>query len=183
VNDHPPSPQTRRRNTSDAGSTPASLTVLVIDDRDERTALPVDEPRWIALASAVLADLGPAGAAELAISFVDEPAIAELNERFMGHEGPTDVLSFPIDDTPPPVEVAELPRLLGDIVICPGVAARNAPQHAGTFEDEIALLVVHGILHLLGMDHEVDDDRVVMQQRERELLTAHHGSPARDPWS
>ena len=76
----------------------------------------------------------------------------------------------------------DLPLLLGDVVICPEVAARNAPEHAGSFDDEIALLVVHGILHLLGLDHMDDDERLAMQDRERELLLQFHGSPARDPW-
>ena len=66
----------------------------------------------------------------------------------------------------------DLPLLLGDVVICPAVAARNAPEHAGSFDDEIALLVVHGILHLLGLDHADDDERDAMQDRERELLAA-----------
>lgn len=184
MNDHPPSPQTRRREVTDVGSTPTSLTILITDDQsnsDEHFV--VDEQRWIALARAVLAEQGVETAAELAVAFVDEAAMAELNQRFMGQHGPTDVLSFPIDDRPAQVAVPDLPQLLGDIVICPSAAARNAPDHAGRYEDEVALLLVHGILHLLGMDHANDDDRGVMQQRERELLVAHHGVPARDPWS
>ena len=66
--------------------------------------------------------------------------------------------------------------LLGDVVICPAVAARNAPAHAGTFADEIALLVVHGILHVLGMDHATPDETEVMQARERDLLGRFHRS-------
>ena len=104
--------------------------------------------------------------------FVDEEAMAELNKRFLGKDGPTDVLAFPIDDDdvveggrspdsrgpgPSADPRSTICPLLGDVVICPAVAARNAPDHAGTYDDEMALLVVHGILHLLGMDH-VDDD-------------------------
>ena len=66
--------------------------------------------------------------------------------------------------------------LLGDVVICPAVAARNAPEHAGTYDDELALLVVHGVLHLLGMDHDDDDEAEAMEQRERELLAKFHGA-------
>ena len=66
--------------------------------------------------------------------------------------------------------------LLGDVVICPSVAARNAPEHAGTYEDELALLIVHGILHLLGMDHIEDVDAEKMEARERELLAEFHKS-------
>jgi probable rRNA maturation factor len=64
--------------------------------------------------------------------------------------------------------------LLGDVVICPAVAARNAVDHGVTFDDEIALLVVHGILHLLGMDHEIDAEAERMEQRERQLLARHY---------
>jgi hypothetical protein len=70
--------------------------------------------------------------------------------------------------------------LLGDVVICPAVAARNAPEHAGTYDDELALLLVHGILHLLGMDHEDDDEAEVMEARERVLLARFHQGLAGD---
>ena len=91
------------------------------------------------------------------------------------------MLSFPIDDDPddrlagapgggaPPV-------LLGDVVVCPAVAFRNAPDHAGTYDDELALLVVHGVLHVLGMDHEDPDEADAMEAREQALLEAHHRS-------
>jgi probable rRNA maturation factor len=67
-----------------------------------------------------------------------------------------------------------MPTLLGDVVICPSVAWRNAPDHAGTYEDELALLVVHGILHLLGMDHVDEEEATAMELRERELLDRYH---------
>jgi probable rRNA maturation factor len=116
--------------------------------------------------------------------------MAELHARFMGAEGPTDVLAFPIDDDevgvgrspdasttgPDRDPVSDVPLLLGDVVICPAVAARNAPTHAGTYDDEIALLVVHGILHVLGMDHATPEETDVMQARERELLDRFHRS-------
>jgi probable rRNA maturation factor len=142
------------------------------------------------LAKATLDAQGVRGDAELSVLFVDEHAIAALNERFLGQAGATDVLSFPIEDElmisgrmpdaggtgpgwePPSAESA--PTLLGDVVICPEVAFRNAPEHAGTYEDELALLLVHGILHLLGMDHETDRDAEIMEAREQELLDLHH---------
>ena len=117
--------------------------------------------------------------------FVDEAAIATLNEEHLGERGPTDVLSFPLDfplDSGAGSGVAA-PLLVGDVVVCPEVAARNAPQHAGTTDDELALLVVHGVLHLLGHDHAEVDERARMQQRERALLAALHGPLAGDPWS
>lgn len=157
---------------------------------DEQNAFPVDTMRWVHLAQAVLSDEGVRGEAELSLLFVDEVAIGDLNKRFLGKDGPTDVLAFPIDEEPVESgrnpdsggtgpgftsDVDEAPSLLGDVVICPAVAARNAPEHAGTYEDELALLVVHGVLHLLGMDHLEDDEAEAMEARERELLARHHG--------
>jgi probable rRNA maturation factor len=179
-----PSPATGRRlrRRADEGE----LEVFVADEQDVH---PVDVSRWEALARRVLVDEGVTGQAELAVLFVDEAAMAELNVRFMGAEGPTDVLAFPIDDDemvvgrspdgstkgpdqePPSGDV---PLLLGDVVVCPAVAARNAPDHAGTYDDELALLVVHGALHVLGHDHDGDDETAAMQARERELLGRHH---------
>jgi probable rRNA maturation factor len=186
----------RSRRPRRHGPPDGEVTVFVAD---EQAARPVDADRWQALAVAVLADEGVQGECELSVLFVDEATIADLNERFMGHEGPTDVLSFPIDgEANPPGrwpdgggpgpdriddDVDDLPLLLGDVVVCPAVADRNAPGHAGSYDDEMALLVVHGILHLLGMDHADDAGRTTMQARERELLAAHHGPMAADPWS
>ncbi len=99
--------------------------------------------------------------------------------------GPTDVLSFPIDaeladvvlcapspsrgpDRAPP-DLGDMPILLGDVVICPAVAARQAPEHAGTLDDELALLVVHGVLHVLGHDHAEDAERTAMRARELDV--------------
>jgi probable rRNA maturation factor len=181
VTDRPPSPQTRRRDDPDVGSTTISILV-----RDEQAGdgHPVDEPRWASLARSVLAEQHFDGDVELSVSFVGEPAMADLNRRFMGNEGPTDVLAFPIDsdESASGSITGGLPRLLGDVVICPAVAARNAPDHAGNYEDEVALLLVHGLLHVLGMDHAEDAQRDQMWQQERQLLTALHGELARDPW-
>lgn len=160
---------------------------------DEQSTHPVDTLRWIKLAEAVLGEEGVRGETEVSILFVDETAIADLNARFLDKEGPTDVLAFPIDEEPaeggrspdsggsgpgfnPGPE--EAPTLLGDVVICPAVASRNAPDHAGTYEDELALLLVHGLLHLLGMDHEDPQEAEVMEAKERALLSRHHAPPA-----
>ncbi|MDA8035460.1 MAG: rRNA maturation RNase YbeY [Actinomycetota bacterium] len=153
--------------------------VVVTDAQSDR---PVEAARWGALAEAVLTAEGVDGEAELSLSFVDEATIAELNERWLGHDGPTDVLSFPIDDDPDdrrtgdPDAGGAPPVLLGDVVVCPAVAFRNAPDHAGTYDDELALLVVHGVLHVLGMDHEDPDEADAMEAREQALLEAHHRS-------
>lgn len=157
---------------------------------DEQSDRPVDLARWVALAERVLGDRGIGEGAELSVMFVDETSIAGLNERFLGRKGPTDVLSFPIEDeligpghvpdqeaSGPgrgPIELEEVPLLIGDVVICPEVAWRQAPEHAGSYDDELALLLVHGILHLLGMDHEDASEAAVMEALEQQLLDAHH---------
>jgi len=160
---------------------------------DEQTDQPVDTMRWVHLAEAVLLDEAIPGETELSMLFVDEEAMADLNKRFLGKEGPTDVLAFPIDEEPveggrspdsggtgpgDTSEPSEMPTVLGDVVICPAVAHRNAPEHAGTYEDEVALLIVHGLLHLLGMDHEDDDEAEAMELREQALLAKFHRPPA-----
>jgi len=161
---------------------------------DEQTEVAVDVARWHQLAKNILISEGVRGAAELTLMFVPESAITGLNEKYMGKTGPTDVLSFPLDavesiNTPGPgslsrspdkatVDFNDLPVLLGDVVVCPEVAQRQAPTHAGNLEDEFALLVTHGVLHVLGYDHESDSDAKKMQSRERELLEIHHwGTP------
>ena len=157
---------------------------------DEQAAVDVELDALTKLAEGVLAEEGVRGACELSLYFVDETAIAELNEKFLGGTGPTDVLAFPIDDdlpesgrSPdagssgpdrPPIESSEIPLLLGDVIVCPAVAARNADEHGRTTRDELALLVVHGILHVLGMDHADEEETKVMQARERELLDRLH---------
>lgn len=155
---------------------------------DEQAEHAVDLERWAALARAVLEDRRVRGEVEVSLLFVDEPSIAALNEQFLGRSGPTDVLAFPIEDEPlpggrspdsggsgPGADAEEEPlTLLGDVVICPAVAARNAADHEVAADDELALLVVHGILHLLGMDHETDREAEAMERLERELLARHH---------
>jgi probable rRNA maturation factor len=164
--------------------------VVEVFAADEQSAQPVDALRLVHLAKAVLAAQGVKPDSELSMLFVDEDAMAELNKRFLGKDGPTDVLAFPIDDddvveggrSPDSLgpgagvdlEDTDPPNLLGDVVVCPAVAARNAPDHAGTYEDEMALLVVHGILHILGMDHVDNEEAEAMEQRERELLEQFH---------
>ena len=154
----------------------AGLEVVVLD---EQGAHPIDGARWEALALGVLGAEGVRGPAELDLTFVGEADMAELNAAHMGHLGPTDVLAFPIDapgqdDVVSPDALQTV--LLGGIVICPAVAAANAPAHAGTYDDELALLIVHGILHVLGHDHGAPEETRVMQARERNLLDQFHRS-------
>jgi probable rRNA maturation factor len=153
--------------------------------------------RWRALAQDVLASEGVRGNVELSLLFVEEDDIAALNEQFLGNAAPTDVLAFPIDavdvdvmssptsgrsgpDRPPP-DPSDQPLLLGDVVLCPVVAERQAGEHAGTLDDELALLVVHGILHVLGHDHAEPEETALMRGREMELLESlHWHGPAPD---
>ena len=150
----------------------ANPVVVAVDEQDE---LVVDLGRWSALAQAAFQHRGVT-AGELNLLFVDTDSIHELNREHMGKDRPTDVLSFPLDDDD------DLPgeTLLGDVVICPAVAAANAPEHngqghhRGSVEDEIALLVVHGVLHVLGYDHTNDDEAEEMEALEQTVLLAHY---------
>ena len=144
--------------------------VVVSDARSiaDQESLPLVLDRWANLASAAAEADG--GIGELTLTFVDAEEISDLNAEHMGMSGPTDVLSFPMDDEP----MAGVPTLLGDIVVCPEVAASQFADHAGTFDDEIALLVVHGVLHVLGHDHSEVADTARMRAREIALLSKHH---------
>jgi probable rRNA maturation factor len=159
-----------------------SIDVFAADEQGDH---PIAVARWAELSRNVLSARGVKGETEVSLLFVDEDAIAALNEQFLGKSGPTDVLSFPIEDEPGPTgrspdlggsgpgtspEEGTL-TLLGDVVICPAVAARNAVEHEVSLDDEVALLVVHGLLHLLGMDHEDDAEAERMEALEQELLT------------
>ena len=160
---------------------------------DEQSDRPVDTRRWLHLAEEVLGAEGIGNDTEVSLLFVDQETISDLHKRFLGKEGPTDVLSFPLDEEKSESGrspdsggsgpgsgdegATDQPTLLGDVVICPEIAHRNAPDHAGTYEDELALLVVHGLLHLLGMDHEDDEEAEAMEARERQLLARFHRSP------
>ena len=109
--------------------------------------------------------------AELCIKAVDEPTIAELNEKWMEKEGPTDVLAFPMDELRPGL-VNEEPEegMLGDLVLCPTVAERQAATAGHSTEAEIELLTVHGILHLLGYDHAEPEEHREMFGLQAQLL-------------
>jgi probable rRNA maturation factor len=134
---------------TDSGDHPA---VLV----SNRQPLPVDEAALSALARATLLAEGRE-MVEVSLSIVDESEMTDLHRRYLHEEGPTDVLSFPMDETDDGVHV------LGDVVIAPSVAARNNPVDP---DGELRLLVVHGVLHLLGYDHEREDERVEMWARQ-----------------
>jgi probable rRNA maturation factor len=155
-------------------STTAAVADPVVVVSDEQTDVDVDVERWSRLAAAVLSAEGAGG--ELTLTFVGRDDITELNGEHLGRREPTDVLSFPLDAVGPDEvnEVGGVPTLLGDVVVCPAVAAAQAPRHAGTVDDELALLVVHGVLHVLGLDHAEPDEAARMRARELALLELHH---------
>lgn len=136
-----------------------SPVVIGLDEQAER---PVEITTWVELARDVLVAEGIDDEAELNLLFVGDGEMAELNRTHMGSSGPTDVLSFPLDDQHELVEEGQ-PRLLGDVVICPAVVAGQA---GAGFDDEMALMVVHGVLHILGMDHAEPDDAEAMKAAE-----------------
>ncbi len=117
--------------------------------------------------------------AELCIKVVDEATIAELNQHWMDKEGPTDVLAFPMDELRPGL-VDEDPEegVLGDLVLCPAVAQRQAVEAGHSTADEIDLLTTHGILHLLGYDHAEPDEHAEMFGLQGRLLTEWHADRA-----
>ncbi|HOT80573.1 MAG TPA: rRNA maturation RNase YbeY [Microthrixaceae bacterium] len=161
------------------GASP-TISVTVLNE----TSAEIDADRWAELVRGVLEREGVEAPAETAVVFVDDVVMAELNAEHMGGSGPTDVLSFPIDDGADD-DLAAIPgqaRMVGDIVVCPTVAATNAPDHAGDLDDEIALLLIHGSLHLLGHDHAEVDERTEMWAAERRLVAELWGTFPRDPW-
>lgn len=149
------------------------MAVFVADEQD---AVPVDAEALRALAAFVLAQRHVPDAMELSVLCVDRDAIAALNAHHMDAQGPTDVLAFPIDL--PGESAGGEPAILGDVVICPAVAAEQAPAHGTTTESELELLLVHGVLHLLGHDHAEPDERDEMFGLTDRLLAAYRaGKP------
>ncbi len=109
--------------------------------------------------------------AELCLRLVDEATMTQYNQRWMGKEGATDVLSFPMDQLRPPRdEEPEAEGILGDMLVCPQYAAQQAPTYNRSVDDELALLTIHGILHLLGYDHAEPEDEREMFALQARLL-------------
>lgn len=148
------------------------MNVFFSDEQDE----PVDGPGLRLLAERVLeAETLPQGT-EIAVILVGPDQMTVYNQRFMDRQGPTDVLAFPLEDLipgQPPVRVANAPPLsLGDVFLCPAEIRSRAAELGWPFDDYLALLTVHGVLHLLGYDHHDDASADTMERRERELLEA-----------
>ena len=142
----------------------------------------LDEAALAGLARHVLDEMRVHPLAELSVLLVDDPAMTELHVRWMGEEGPTDVLAFPMDElrlpqpgthgdhSPPDPDATE--TLLGDVVICPQVAAGQAAEAQHDVQDEIDLLCTHGILHLLGYDHADPEEHAEMFGLQDRLLAS-----------
>lgn len=137
----------------------------------------VDEVRVLRLAEHALAELNIHPKADLAIQFVDEDAMEVLHIQWMDEPGPTDVLSFPMDELRPGNE-GELtpPGLLGDIVVCPQVAIKQAETAGHETINEILLLTTHGILHLLGFDHAEPDEEKEMFGLQKSILDSFYAA-------
>jgi len=167
-----------------------------IEIRNE-SGVAVDESGLAALARHVLDGMRVHPLAELSVLLVDEAAMTGLHQRWMGEDGPTDVLAFPMDELglPPPGgsqaehgtddEAAE--TLLGDVVLCPQVATEQAGKAGHSVQDELELLCTHGILHLLGYDHAEPEEHATMFGLQDRLLAGWHserdadGDPGRQP--
>lgn len=144
---------------------------------NNESSVSLDEARVLRLASFALDEMKIHPDAELAIQFVNEDAMTSLHVQWMDEPGPTDVLSFPMDELRPgtDLELSE-PGLLGDIVICPQVAMTQANAAGHETINEILLLTTHGILHLLGFDHAEPDEEKVMFGLQRSILERFYAS-------
>jgi len=138
---------------------------------NNESAIEVDEAAIQRLAVYALDAMHVHQDAELAIVLVDEGAMEQLHVQWMDEPGPTDVLSFPMDELRPGTEEAPTPPgLLGDVVLCPQVAESQARTAGHTLLDELLLLTTHGILHLLGFDHTEPDEEKEMFGIQRDIL-------------
>lgn len=144
--------------------------VFVADEQD----VPLSTDALRELADLVLREESLPDDTEVSLLFVTEQQIAEYNQRFMGRSGPTDVLAFPLESLEPgavpPRGPGRPPLNLGDVVISPSYVSAQSERLEVDFHQELSLMVVHGLLHLLGYDHQQNDDAEQMEDRERVLL-------------
>ena len=136
---------------------------------------PVDLLQLRHLAELVLSEEGFPDETEVTVLLVSDDEMASYNERFLDRSGPTDVLAFPVEElTPgfvPDHDPAGPPLVIGDVIVAPAYVRRQADETEVGFDGEMALMVAHGILHLLGYDHIEDGDAELMERREAELLS------------
>jgi probable rRNA maturation factor len=131
----------------------------------------LDELELVALSKYVMDQMRVHPKADLCLRLVDEAAMEVLHVQWMDLPGPTDVMSFPMDELRPSRDGEEPEEgVLGDIVLCPSVAARQAADAGHATEEELLLLTTHGILHLLGYDHAEPEEEREMFELQRQLL-------------
>ncbi|PQZ93849.1 rRNA maturation RNase YbeY [Arthrobacter sp. MYb227] len=146
---------------------------------NNESEIEADLARISELGRKILSELHVHPETEVSIILMDEEPMSALHVEWMDLEGPTDVMSFPMDELRPgrpgsPTEAG----MLGDIVICPQVATKQAAEGGHSVEDEILLLTTHGMLHLLGFDHAEPDEKEIMFTLQRQLLEGFLGRPA-----
>jgi probable rRNA maturation factor len=138
---------------------------------NNESGIAADESEIVACARHVLGAMRVNPQAELSVVMVDEAAMEQLHVQWMDEPGPTDVLSFPMDELRPGSQDDDSPPgLLGDVVLCPQVAAKQAATAGHSTQEELLLLTTHGILHLLGYDHAEPDEEKEMFELQRKLL-------------
>ncbi|MFP3914801.1 MAG: rRNA maturation RNase YbeY [Actinomycetota bacterium] len=148
------------------------MNVFVADEQTQ----PVDVAALRSLAALVLENEGCPPESEVSVILVGDEEMAGYNRRFLDRSGPTDVISLPIEELvpgrPPGTIPAGPPPLLGDVLIAPAYVRRRAGEQGSDFDDDMALMVVHGMLHLLGYDHGEEEEADLMEERERVILEA-----------
>jgi len=142
-------------------------------DIENTTSKSYDEAALVSVATYSVAAMGVHPESELSITIVDEAEMTDLHIQWMDLPGPTDVLSFPMDEIKPN-SAADGPGVIGDIVLCPDFAARQAVNHS--LQEELELLTVHGVLHLLGYDHAEPSEEKEMFGLQDQLLADWRGS-------
>lgn len=143
------------------------MSVDVLNETDHQ----LDELELVALSKYVMQEMRVHPGADLCLRLVDEAAMEVLHVQWMDLPGPTDVMSFPMDELRPGRDGEEPEEgVLGDIVLCPSVAAKQAAEAGHATEEELLLLTTHGILHLLGYDHAEPDEEREMFELQRQLL-------------
>ncbi|GAA3625718.1 rRNA maturation RNase YbeY [Microbacterium awajiense] len=144
------------------------------------SGIAVDEAVLLRLTERNLAELHVSADADVAILLVDEGAMEALHVQWMDEPGPTDVLSFPMDELRPGTEDAPTPPgLLGDIVLCPQVAETQAVAAHHSTKDELIMLTTHGLLHLLGFDHATADEEREMFGLQKDLIAGFQAAERR----
>lgn len=142
-------------------------------DINNESGVGADELGLVALCRFALDRMRIHPQADVSILLVDEATMSDYHVRFMDEPGPTDVLSFPMDELRPPKDGDEPPLgLLGDVVLCPSVTARQAADNGRTTDEEAEYLLVHGLLHLLGFDHAEPEEKAVMFGLNDQIIAA-----------